>query len=186
MKHLNLRLLPAALIGLVSIITACNSKDDDATWDTYAEWRETNTSFYEQQKFAMNDEGKNEYTTLTPSWNNSGEILIKYLNDRRLTEGNLSPLYNSQVQVKYIGRYYNGVAFDSSYTRVDSLWDTNVAEVISGWQVALQYMRVGDSASIVVPYWMGYGSSTSSGIYPYSTLLFDIKLVDILDYEDRP
>lgn len=47
-------------------------------------------------------------------------------------------------------------------------------------------MRVGDSARIVIPYNLGYGSSNSGVIKPYSTLVFDLKLVDIPYYEVRP
>lgn len=44
-------------------------------------------------------------------------------------------------------------------------------------------MRVGDSAQVVIPYLEGYGVSGSGSILPFTTLVFNIKLVDIPAYE---
>lgn len=188
-----MRFLPAALAGLMSaaaLSVATTSCDDTTTnnWDAYEKWRSRNVAYYDSLKFHIED-GRNVYTTLVPSWNSSAEILIRYLNDRKLTEGNLSPLLNSTVDVKYIGRLYNGVAFDSSYTLTtngDSIFRTGVNTVIAGWTTALQNMRVGDSVEIVIPYTQGYGGAQQGAIPPYSTLVFNVKLVDIPFYEVRP
>ena len=174
-------LLPAMALFFV----AC-SDDDDNTWESYTEWRDANNAFYEEQKFLMTPEGTNYYTTITSPSNSSAQVLIKYLTDRSKTEGNLSPLSNSTVTVKYIGRLYNGEAFDSSYNQTDSVLNFNLLSVISGWTIALQDMRVGDSARVVIPSGQGYGASTTGSIPPYSTLVFDVKLVDIPGYEIRP
>ena len=92
--------------------------------------------------------------------------------------------------MKYIGRLYNDVPFDSSYLQTasygDSLFRTQPSSVIQGWTIALLDMRVGDSARVVIPYNLGYGSSGSGVIPPYSTLVFDMKLVDIPFFEVRP
>ena len=183
MKHLRLRILPLLALAVVLLASSCND-DDQSTWEQYKEWREANEAFYEAQKYMMED-GKNVYTTLTPSWNSGASILIKYLSDRSKTEGNLSPMLNSTVKVKYTGRFYNDIPFDSSYLQPDSVAEFKVSGVIPGWTTALQYMRVGDSARIVIPYMQAYGVSTSGAIPPYSTLIFNLKLVDIADYE-RP
>ena len=47
-------------------------------------------------------------------------------------------------------------------------------------------MNVGDSVEIIIPYNMGYGGSQTGIIKPYSTLIFNLKLVDIPYYEVRP
>lgn len=175
-------------LALVASMTACNDDDNTDTWERYAEWRDANNAFFEEQQYLIVD-GRNYYTTLSPAWNTSAQILIRYFNDRSKTEGNLSPLLNSTVDVKYIGRLYNDVPFDSSYTNHtygDSIFRTRVNSVIDGWTIALQDMRVGDSARVVIPYTLGYGAQSLSAIRPYSTLVFDIKLVDIPYYEVRP
>lgn len=185
MKYSRLSILPLVMVAASVVVSSCND-DDKSTWEQYKEWREANEAYYDTQKYMMED-GENVYTTLTPSWNSGASILIRYLSDRSKTEGNLSPMLNSTVKVKYIGRLYNDVAFDSSYLRPDSVSLFNVSEVVPGWTTALQYMRVGDSARIVLPYMQAYGvsGSSSGSIPPYSTLVFNLKLVDIVDYE-RP
>lgn len=89
------------------------------------------------------------------------------------------------MNVKYIGRLCNDVPFDSSYLQTDSVFQTRPDKLIQGWTIALLYMRVGDSARVVIPYTLGYGSSSQGIIPPYSTLVFDLKLVDIVDYEKQ-
>ncbi len=171
-----------------AVFVACN--DDDNTWDDYKDWREANVAFYDEQRFAMGPDGNNIYHSLTPAWNTSANILIQYLNDRSKTVGNLSPMLTSTVDVKYIGRLYDGVPFDSSYRQTasygDSIFRTQPSSVISGWTIALLDMRVGDSARVIIPYNLGYGASGSGVIPPYSTLVFDMKLVDIPFFEVRP
>ena len=91
--------------------------------------------------------------------------------------------------MKYIGRLYNGEAFDSSYNlkvNGDSIFRTSLTSLIQGWQIALVNIHVGDSVEIVLPYNMGYGTTQSGIIKPYSTLIFNLKLVDIPYYEVRP
>ncbi|MDE7125880.1 MAG: FKBP-type peptidyl-prolyl cis-trans isomerase [Muribaculaceae bacterium] len=47
-------------------------------------------------------------------------------------------------------------------------------------------MRVGDTAEVLIPYSMAYGMSGSGSIPPYSNLRFNVRLVDIVNYETRP
>lgn len=183
-KYVMFLILPA-----VAFI-ACDD-DNDSTWEKYKSWRDANVAFYDEQRFSMTPEGTNIYQSLTPAWNTSANILIRYLNDRSKTVGNLSPMLTSTVDVKYIGRLYDGVPFDSSYRNTapygDSLFRTQPSGVIQGWTIALLDMRVGDSARIVIPNNLAYGSSGSGTLIPpYSTLVFDVKLVDIPFFEIRP
>ncbi len=176
--------LPLIVVACIGCMFAGCDSDDDV-WDEYKDWRIANEQFFEEQRFLIED-GTNVYQTLSPAWNTSAKVLIRYLNDRSKTVGNLSPMLTSTVDVKYIGRLYDGVAFDSSYRNVDSLSRFTPSQLIQGWTIALMDMRVGDSARIVIPYNLGYGSSNSGVIKPYSTLIFDLKLVDIPYYEVRP
>lgn len=182
-----MRLLPLIAVIASAFICACNDENDSLnTWKTYREWRETNDAYYNEQKELRADNGSLFYTPIVPAWHSAGEILISYLNDRTLTEGNLTPMVTSVVDVKYKGWLIDGTAFDSSYTAKDSVFTTKVSSVIEGWQTALQHMRVGDSVRIVLPYGQAYGSTGSGAILPFSTLTFDVKLKDIVNYETRP
>ncbi len=182
MKKKTLYILPV-VIALLSCLAACH---DDNTWSDYSEWRQANDKWLELQSTLLDDNGDLFYTRVVPEWNKSAYIYMHFFNDRSLTEGNLSPLYSSTVSVKYIGRFYNNEPFDSSYLNVDSLFTSTIPGLISGWAIALEKMRVGDSARIVIPYQQGYGTTTTGSILPYSALQFDIKLVDIPYYELKP
>lgn len=185
-----MRKFPIILIAALSIFSIACSSDDENVWDEYSEWRQINEEWVLEQQNLTDGNGVPYYTKLVPEWNPSEYVLVHYFNDRNKTVGNLSPLYTSTVDVKYIGRFYNDEAFDSSYTLTasygDSIFRTTCANVISGWTAVLQDMRVGDSCVVVIPYTMGYGDTESELIKPYSALKFNIKLVDIPYYEAKP
>lgn len=149
--------------------------DTKTTWEAYKSWRETNLEYYNEMKDTVDKDGQKFYTEIVPSWNQSVSILMHHFNESN--PDSLRPLPTSEVAVKYRGTLYNGIPFDSSYLRTDSLYYTRVDENIVGWIIALTNMRVGDSCRVVLPYNVAYGNqSMSSVIRPYSTLLFDIKL----------
>lgn len=182
-----MKYLPIAILMLVmAFLPACNSTDDN--WDDYKEWREVNDAWLQQKKDQKDDAGKAYYTKVIPEHDPNAYVLIHYFNDRSKTLGNLSPMITSTVDVKYHGRTYDDVPFDSSYTLTaaygDSIYRTPLnSSIISGWRVALMDMRVGDTCEVIIPYQQGYGQMGSGPIKPYSNLIFGIKLVDIPGYE---
>ncbi len=95
-------------------------------------------------------------------------------------------MLTSTVSTKYIGRLYDNTPVDSSYNRTDAIFTARVSSLIQGWQMALMNMHVGDTVQMVIPYELGYGSSLTGSIYPYSALRFNMRLADIPYYETRP
>lgn len=174
-------------IGVTLIATAiafASCGDDGNDWTQYAEWRNNNIKWYLEQKEKKDADGNPYYTELSPEWFANSGVLIHYFNDRSKTEGNLSPIKTSTVAVKYKGMLYDGSVFDSTTVATsDSVRTFGLTEIIQGWRLALQDMRVGDTCEVVIPYTLGYGVSGSSSISPYSMLKFGIKLVDIPTYE---
>lgn len=89
-----------------------------------------------------------------------------------------------RVEVKYIGKYLNdgqiGTTFDSSYDNRTpcQCFQTVVGAgaVISGWDEALQLMKVGDRKRLFIPSRLGYGS-TLSGTSPPANIGNDRVLV---------
>ncbi len=156
--------------------------------DNYKDWRETNIKWYEQQA-ARTENGKPYYTQVKAAWNDQVSVLVHWYNDTTANRRNLRPLYTSTVDVKYIGRLYDGTAFDSTFlatSPADSIFRTALnADIIEGWPIAIMRMRVGDSCHVVIPYNLGYGTAEVNIIKPYSALQFDIKLQDIYKYEAR-
>lgn len=172
---------------VAALMVGCDSGEN--SWETYAEWRDINNNWLAEQQAKTDPQGGKFYSTLVAPWNPKGYVLIHYFNDRAETEGNLSPLYNSTVNVRYRGSFYNAVGFDSSdlmNTYGKGIAQFQLNQVIEGWSLAITDMRVGDTAEILIPYAMGYGVNGSGSIPPFSNLQFNVRLVDIPDYEKRP
>lgn len=90
------------------------------------------------------------------------------------------PTAASTVRTHYHGTFINGDVFDSSYDRGQPA-EFPVGGVIAGWTEALQLMPVGAKYRLYIPYNLAYGERGSQGaIPPYSALVFDVELLDIL------
>ncbi len=90
------------------------------------------------------------------------------------------PTAASTVRTHYHGTFINGDVFDSSYDRGQPA-EFPVGGVIAGWTEALQLMSVGAKWRLYIPYNLAYGERGSHGaIPPYSALVFDVELLDIL------
>jgi FKBP-type peptidyl-prolyl cis-trans isomerase FklB len=177
------------LLPAMAMLTACSSDDSD-TWDDYAEWREANISWLEEQAALTDSKGQPIYTKVTPTWNSNAYVLMRWFNDTTANRDNLRPLLTSTVDVKYYGRLYNDQPFDSSYARTvpaDSIYRCQISSTIGGWIIAMERMHVGDSVEVLIPYQQAYGSQSSgSYILPYSALRFNIKLVDVAGEYIKP
>lgn len=168
-------LLALAAIGFASC--SLDKKTND-----YSEWRDENLLYIAEQEQRLDEEGKPYFTKIVPAWDPQQFILIHWFNDKEKTKDNYSPILTSTVDVKYIGRNILDVPFDSSFVRTqpaDSIFRTRLNTVISGWTIGITQMHVGDSCELVIPYTSAYGATSTGSILPYSTLIFDVKLVDI-------
>lgn len=98
----------------------------------------------------------------------------------RKGKGRTFPGPKDEVTVHYRGKFIDGKEFDSSHSRNQSI-TMGVAQVMNGWQEALQKMTPGSKWEIYVPPHLGYGAQGAAGgkIPPYSTLIFEIELLDI-------
>jgi FKBP-type peptidyl-prolyl cis-trans isomerase FklB len=83
------------------------------------------------------------------------------------------------VKVHYTGTLMDGTKFDSSVDRNEpAVFGVN--QVIKGWQEGIQLMPVGSKFKFYVPYELAYGENGTGPIPPYSTLIFDVELLDIV------
>ncbi|TCN81502.1 FKBP-type peptidyl-prolyl cis-trans isomerase [Shewanella fodinae] len=98
-----------------------------------------------------------------------------------ITEGTgARPTYESTVRTHYHGTFTDGKVFDSSVTRGQPA-EFPVSGVIAGWTEALQLMPVGSKYKLYVPHHLAYGErGAGAAIPPYSTLVFEVELLDIL------
>ena len=87
------------------------------------------------------------------------------------------PTARSIVTVHYTGWTINGKKFDSS--RGGCAMAVRLNELITGWIIALQRMRVGDKWEVYIPSEMAYGKFSQPGIPGGSTLIFEIELLGV-------
>ncbi len=92
------------------------------------------------------------------------------------------PTATDKVKVNYVGTLVDGTEFDSSYKRGVPA-EFGVTQVIKGWTEALQLMPVGSKWRLFIPYDLAYGDRQMPGspIQPYSCLIFDVELLDIVE-----
>lgn len=99
----------------------------------------------------------------------------------RRTAGNgtgPAPSVQDEITIHYSGTFTDGAVFDSSVTRGEPA-TFPLSALIRGWQVAIPYMGVGDTAEIVIPAVQAYGLQGRGPIPGGATLLFTIELLGI-------
>jgi FKBP-type peptidyl-prolyl cis-trans isomerase len=119
----------------------------------------------------------------------------RYLKDNKITVKPLpSGLYYIQVsagtgpkaeagktvKVHYTGKLLNGRIFDSSRNRGNPIeFMLGRGQVIKGWDEGISMMREGGKAILIIPSGIGYMDRDMGVIPPYSTLVFDVELVEV-------
>lgn len=89
------------------------------------------------------------------------------------------PTAESTVKVHYTGSLIDGTVFDTS-TGKDPL-EFPLSGVIPGWTEAVQLMPVGSKFKVWLPAELAYGANgAGETIKPFSTLVFEIELLDIV------
>ena len=171
------------LSGLLFLAVAC---DKTETFDD--KWQLDN-----EAQFARVT-ANTEYTKLNSQ---SGKGYIMY---KELEQGDgATPYFTDEVKVLYTGWYKNDWSLPDSYTNdkgnlilnkiiFDSTANRNnipstfsVKGVVDGFSTALQHMQVGDKWEIWIPWKLGYGETGNNSIAGYTTLVFEIELVDIVE-----
>lgn len=86
--------------------------------------------------------------------------------------------------VHYVGTLENGEKFDSSRDRGEPFeFVLGAGQVIRGWDIGLEGMRVGDIRKLTIPPALAYGTNigNSGQAHPLAgkTLIFEVELLDI-------
>jgi len=83
-----------------------------------------------------------------------------------------------KVQVMYVGKLENGKVFDKSQTPF--AFHLGVGEVIAGWDIGVDGMRVGEKRTLTIPPKLGYGAAGAPPDIPKNaTLIFDVELIRV-------
>lgn len=138
------------------------------------------------------------------SYSGNGYIMYKVIESG---SGTNYPYFTDRVKVRYTGWYKqiwenpdtynddkgnvitNKVIFDTTSKSgmartffVNPLASNSTTfGVIAGFSTALQHMKVGDIWEVWIPWKLGYSETGSSAIPGYTTLVFEIELVEIVD-----
>jgi len=91
----------------------------------------------------------------------------------------VKPSPTDVVRVHYAGTLIDNTTFDSSVDRGEPV-EFVVNQVIQGWQEGIQLMPVGSKFKFYIPYELGYGENGTGPIPPYSTLVFEVELLEIV------
>lgn len=101
-----------------------------------------------------------------------------------------------KIGMRYIGKLTDGKVFDCMLTNAPDLYlitNSTIAnksgkpfsfklgtgEVIQGWDIGVAGMSVGGERRITIPAHLAYGKKALPGIPANSTLVFDVKLLEI-------
>ena len=88
------------------------------------------------------------------------------------------PAATDRVKVHYHGTLIDGTVFDSSVDRGEPIV-FGLNQVIKGWTEGVQLMPVGSKFRFYIPQELGYGAQNAGSIPPYSTLIFEVELLEI-------
>lgn len=88
------------------------------------------------------------------------------------------PAATDRVKVHYHGTLIDGTVFDSSVERGEPI-TFGLNQVIAGWTEGVQLMPVGSKFKFYIPQELGYGEREAGTIPAYSTLIFEVELLDI-------
>ena len=173
MKKYNL--FPVILVVIFCCVTSCKKEKEDHL----EKWMIANLTAFNAIK------ANPEYKELK-SPGNEGSIYYKVLH---AGDGTDSIWYTSAVSCYYKG--YFAVDFPDYNIIVGTVFDQQLFDdgppaafalddVVKGWKTALQHMVKGDKWEIWIPYQLGY-ERTGKGLIPgYSTLVFELEIVGII------
>lgn len=85
------------------------------------------------------------------------------------------------VSVHYVGVLENGAKFDSSIDRGTPFeFNLGARQVIPGWEIGVEGMRVGEKRKLIIPSELAYGErGAGNAIPPNATLIFEVDLLGI-------
>lgn len=201
MKRRGFYFLAVALFAVFGL-ASCSEEDD--TVEEFPNWQARNDAFFN----SLTDSVLNllELNPARTDWkrikswsksdsmegSNSDYIIVNVIEEG--DPASATPLYTDTVTVHYLGRLLSSVSYPYGYVFDQSYYGNYYDDVskplqmaignsggnmlVDGFATALQHMRRGDHWMVYIPYQLGYGSQSQTGVPAYSTLIFDLRLVD--------
>ena len=181
------------LVVMLFTLAACSDDDENEIVIDEA-WKEINLAAFD----ARLQDAKTDTSLFTiNSESGNGQIICKIL---KKGEGTETIYYTSKVNCYYKGCFVTnedgevvadrdsvltqGEVFDSRLRENGDdkvLFEVDDSGVRDGFATALQHMHEGDIWEVWMPYQLGYGVSGYDDIKPYTTLVFQIEVTDIVE-----
>lgn len=179
-------LLPLLMLALV--FASCEETKEA---DRYVDWRARNEAFMDSIQnvydTTSDDGGLNFVFSLE---NPSLKVFYKDITPEETVVGDESPFYTDSVSVFRRGTYINGDVLQENFSGANpTLYDAPVSCGVSTqpWSdVVQQKMTVGKRFLIYIPWQVGAGQNgyvldNSVEVRGYSTLIYDLQLVSIIE-----
>lgn len=181
------------LVVMLFTLAACSDDDENEIVIDEA-WKEINLAAFD----ARLQDAKTDTSLFTiNSESGNGQIICKIL---KKGEGTETIYYTSKVNCYYKGCFVTnedgevvadrdsvltqGEVFDSRLRENGDdkvLFEEDDSGLRDGFATALQHMHEGDIWEVWMPYQLGYGVSGYDDIKPYTTLVFQIEVTDIVE-----
>jgi FKBP-type peptidyl-prolyl cis-trans isomerase FklB len=192
MKGSTMRMIGLSFIICHLSFSVCACSEENNEVDEYANWQERNDAQTDQWAAGASSGMYRKILTYAKSESASGLTNSDYIYVEEVEKGSgtESPIYTDNVRVAYRGRYIpttsypKGYVFDETFVgdfdwKTAGMTDVTPDGLVEGFCTALMHMHKGDRWIVHIPYKLGYGTSTSSGIRAYSDLTFDIAVLEI-------
>lgn len=168
MKH-QLWILAVATASLFAMPSCLKESDDNSEYQKqYEQMCQENL---DKGKAYLDENGKREGVKTTDTG-------LQYEVLKEGNEDGKQPKATDKVKCHYQGTLIDGTIFDSSYKRNEPS-EFALNQVISGWTEGLQLMKEGAKYRFVLPYNLAYGPNGNGSIPPYSTLIFEVELLEV-------
>lgn len=189
---MNKKLFPILSLLIMLLASCSETKEENTEFDN---WQERNDAYFTTVYTSARQEIDNGSTrwkiirayaknpeTTNPTDHIVVEVLAQGDEASRTTQATDSCSLHYRGTLMPTESYPNGYQFDSSWTGDYNLATMKpvkyvVKDFIDGFSTALLNMNPGDRWRIYIPQALGYGSSPSSSIPAYSTLIFDVTFV---------
>jgi FKBP-type peptidyl-prolyl cis-trans isomerase len=90
------------------------------------------------------------------------------------------------LTVNYTGKLQDGTVFDTSIGRAPFSFILGAQQVIPGWDMGLQGMKVGGKRLLIIPPDLAYGNQMVGSIPANSTLVFEVDLLSATPATSTP
>lgn len=196
-KILRMTGLSFLLCHLSICLTACSEQEDEEA-NEYQNWQIRNDAYFLTLEDSLKQGSQwKKIKHFSKSGDNATGKATDYIYVKVLEEGQgtESPLYNDTIRCSYELRlmptpqHPAGIPVQQTFFGKFS-WDTtgifqfmlastgNGGIAVEGFRTSFLYMHKGDRWRVYIPYQLAYGDTESASIPAFSTLIYDIALID--------